>query len=81
MQDRSSRLALYLNLIRWDRPAGWLLLLWPSLSALWIAADFGWTTAYTAMAVMVGVGIVTTLSISEPQPRVAQQSLAQLQSA
>jgi 4-hydroxybenzoate polyprenyltransferase len=33
------RLKLYLNLIRWDRPAGWLLLLWPSLSALWIAAD------------------------------------------
>lgn len=38
-RDRPSRLALYLNLIRWDRPAGWLLLLWPSLSALWIAAD------------------------------------------
>ena len=35
------RLALYLQLIRWDRPAGWLLLLWPTLSALWIAAD-GW---------------------------------------
>ena len=35
----AARLALYLNLIRWDRPAGWLLLLWPSLSALWIAAD------------------------------------------
>ena len=34
-----SRLALYLDLIRWDRPAGWLLLLWPTLSALWIAAD------------------------------------------
>jgi PAT family beta-lactamase induction signal transducer AmpG len=50
-----------------------------SAGALWIAADFGWTTAYTAMAVMVGVGIVTTLSISEPQPRVAQQSLAQEQ--
>jgi 4-hydroxybenzoate polyprenyltransferase len=29
---------LYLDLIRWNRPAGWLLLLWPSLSALWIAA-------------------------------------------
>ena len=29
----------YLQLIRWDRPAGWLLLLWPTLSALWIAAD------------------------------------------
>ncbi|MES2959319.1 MAG: 4-hydroxybenzoate octaprenyltransferase [Pseudomonadota bacterium] len=34
-----NRLALYLDLIRWDRPAGWLLLLWPTLSALWIAAD------------------------------------------
>ena len=32
------KLHLYLDLIRWDRPAGWLLLLWPSLSALWIAA-------------------------------------------
>jgi 4-hydroxybenzoate polyprenyltransferase len=35
------RLALYLDLIRWSRPAGWLLLLWPTLSALWIAAG-GW---------------------------------------
>jgi len=35
------RWALYLDLIRWDRPAGWLLLLWPSLSALWVAAE-GW---------------------------------------
>jgi 4-hydroxybenzoate polyprenyltransferase len=34
----SSRLALYLDLIRWNRPAGWLLLLWPSLAALWVAA-------------------------------------------
>ena len=41
-QDRAPpRLALYLDLIRWNRPAGWLLLLWPTLSALWIAAD-GW---------------------------------------
>jgi len=32
------RFSLYLHLIRWDRPAGWLLLLWPTLSALWIAA-------------------------------------------
>ncbi len=32
------KLGLYLDLIRWSRPAGWLLLLWPSLSALWIAA-------------------------------------------
>ncbi|TSE35592.1 4-hydroxybenzoate octaprenyltransferase [Tepidimonas charontis] len=35
------RLRLYLDLIRWDRPAGWLLLLWPTLSALWLAAG-GW---------------------------------------
>jgi 4-hydroxybenzoate polyprenyltransferase len=34
-----SRLHLYLDLIRWNRPAGWLLLLWPTLSALWTAAD------------------------------------------
>jgi len=33
-----NRLALYLDLIRWNRPAGWLLLLWPTLSALWLAA-------------------------------------------
>jgi len=33
-----TRLGLYLDLIRWSRPAGWLLLLWPTLSALWIAA-------------------------------------------
>ncbi len=34
-----SRPGLYLDLIRWDRPAGTLLLLWPTLSALWIAAS------------------------------------------
>ena len=33
-----SRLSLYLGLIRWDRPAGTYLLLWPTLAALWIAA-------------------------------------------
>jgi len=33
------RLGLYLDLIRWDRPAGWLLLLWPTLGALWVAAE------------------------------------------
>lgn len=34
----SSKFSLYLQLIRWNRPAGWLLLLWPTLSALWVAA-------------------------------------------
>ncbi len=33
-----NKFGLYLALIRWDRPAGWLLLLWPTLSALWLAA-------------------------------------------
>ena len=38
MPSSPTRVQLYLHLIRWDRPAGWLLLLWPSLSALWVAA-------------------------------------------
>lgn len=50
-----------------------------SAGALWIAADHGWTAAYTAMAAMVGVGILTTLVIAEPAPRVERQSLAQEQ--
>lgn len=49
----SSRLALYLDLIRWDRPAGWLLLLWPSLSALWIAAN-GWPPAPLVVIFVLG---------------------------
>jgi len=49
---RASRLSLYLDLIRWDRPAGWLLLLWPTLSALWIAADGfpGWHLVFVFVA-------------------------------
>jgi 4-hydroxybenzoate polyprenyltransferase len=47
-----SRVHLYLDLIRWDRPAGWLLLLWPALSALWIAADGfpGWHLLFVFVA-------------------------------
>jgi 4-hydroxybenzoate polyprenyltransferase len=33
-----SRFSLYLDLIRWNRPAGWLVLVWPTLSALWVVA-------------------------------------------
>jgi 4-hydroxybenzoate polyprenyltransferase len=33
------KIKLYLDLIRWNRPAGWLLSLWPTLSALWVASD------------------------------------------
>jgi 4-hydroxybenzoate polyprenyltransferase len=40
-----SRLSLYLKLIRFDRPIGTLLLLWPTLWGLWIASQGtpGWT--------------------------------------
>jgi 4-hydroxybenzoate polyprenyltransferase len=34
----NQRLSLYLDLIRLNRPVGWLLPLWPSLAALWIAS-------------------------------------------
>ena len=47
------RLALYLDLIRWNRPAGWLLLLWPSLSALWVAAD-GWPGWHLVVVFVLG---------------------------
>jgi hypothetical protein len=43
MRERVER--LYLDLIRWNRPAGWLLLLWPSLSVPcgWLAGGWpGW---------------------------------------
>ena len=33
------KLALYLDLIRFNRPAGWLVLVWPTLAALWVASD------------------------------------------
>ena len=33
------RLPLYMRLMRFDRPVGTLLLLWPTIAALWIAAD------------------------------------------
>ena len=48
-----SRLALALDLIRWNRPAGWLLLLWPTLSALWIAAD-GWPGWHLLLVFVLG---------------------------
>lgn len=48
----ASRLQLYLQLIRWDKPAGWLLLLWPTLSALWLAA--GGFPGWHLLAVFVG---------------------------
>ena len=46
------KFSLYLDLIRWNRPAGWLLLLWPTLTALWIAAKGfpGWHLLFVFIA-------------------------------
>ena len=39
MPSVAARLPLYVSLTRLDKPVGTLLLLWPTLTALWIAAD------------------------------------------
>ena len=36
--DTRERLARYWQLMRGDRPVGWILLLWPTTWALWRAA-------------------------------------------
>ncbi|MEN9843035.1 MAG: hypothetical protein RLZZ612_864 [Pseudomonadota bacterium] len=50
---QAPRWVLYLNLIRWDRPAGWLLLLWPTLAALWLAAG-GWPGWHLLLVFVLG---------------------------
>ena len=35
--------------------------------ALWIASDLGWARSYTTMAALVGVGVVATLLVREPE--------------
>ncbi len=50
------RLTAYARLARLDKPAGWLLLLWPTLWALWLAAG---TPAASDVALFVG-GVVLT---------------------
>ncbi len=47
------RLSLYLDLIRWNRPAGWLLLLWPTLTALWMACG-GWPGWHLLLVFVLG---------------------------
>jgi PAT family beta-lactamase induction signal transducer AmpG len=42
-------------------------LLTSQAGALWIAQDAGWSISYTTMAVLMGVGIFTTLVVGEPQ--------------
>lgn len=47
----AGRLSLYVRLVRLDRPIGILLLLWPTLWALWIAGDGA--PAWTVVAIFV----------------------------
>ena len=49
----AERLRLYARLVRLDKPIGILLLLWPTLWALWIAAD-GPPTAYVLVVFVLG---------------------------
>ncbi len=42
--------------------------------ALWIAADDGWRAAYLSMAALVGIGVITTLLVAEPETRVTPES-------
>jgi PAT family beta-lactamase induction signal transducer AmpG len=48
-----------------------------SAGALWIAADISWLAAYSAMAALMSIGVITTLCVSEPQPRAEEQSIQQ----
>jgi 4-hydroxybenzoate polyprenyltransferase len=53
VQPLSIRLALYARLLRLHRPIGTLLLLWPTLWALFIASD-GWPDGYLLFAFTLG---------------------------
>ncbi|GLP97470.1 4-hydroxybenzoate octaprenyltransferase [Paraferrimonas sedimenticola] len=52
-----SRLSSYSRLTRIDRPIGTLLLLWPTLTALWIAGE-GNPTPYVVFVFVVGVALM-----------------------
>ncbi len=47
------RFPLYFRLVRLDQPIGILLLLWPTLTALWLAAD-GWPGTHLAAIFVIG---------------------------
>ena len=50
-----------------------------SAGALWIAAEQSFGTAYAVMGAFAVVGILTTLVVSEPKPRVSERTIAQEQ--
>jgi PAT family beta-lactamase induction signal transducer AmpG len=46
-----------------------------SAGALWIAADFGWGRSYAIMASLVGIGVISTLLVAEPERRAPRVTL------
>ena len=46
-----------------------------SAGALTIAAGFGWQVSYTVMAVLVAVGVITTLASREPHPDASRDTI------
>lgn len=45
--------------------------------ALFLAAEQGWHNAYFTMAALVGIGLVTTLLVAEPERRVSRNTILQ----
>jgi MFS transporter, PAT family, beta-lactamase induction signal transducer AmpG len=48
-------------------------------AALWIADQYDWHAAYAAMALLGGIGLVTTLAIAEPEVVVSRDTVAREQ--
>lgn len=49
-------------------------LLAATAGALWLAGEHGWRASYMTMAALVGIGLVTTLLIPEPQAHVSRET-------
>lgn len=61
-QAVKARSALYARLIRLDKPIGWLLLLWPTLWALWIA-NMGKPTLHLLVVFVLGVFLTRSAGV------------------
>ncbi len=46
-----------------------------SAGALWVAADAGWGYCYAAMAALIGIGVLTTLVVREPERIAPRESV------
>ena len=61
-QTVKTRPVLYARLIRLDKPIGWLLLLWPTLWALWIA-NMGIPTLHLLVVFVLGVFLTRSAGV------------------